>query len=76
MLKAYAEVYHNLRTQDPDYPTPAELLSRVKIGNIDFEGEMGQDTAGSNLIKKLMLDNDPRRCTCRRGEGRTRSRGR
>ncbi len=59
-LKAYAEVYPNLRRHDPDYPSPAELQSKVKIGNIVFEGEMGQDTAGSNLIKKLLLDNDRR----------------
>ncbi|KAJ5770180.1 uncharacterized protein N7511_002231 [Penicillium nucicola] len=60
VLKAYAEVYPNLRQHDPSYPTPKELLSTVKIGNIDFEGEMEKDTAGSNLIKSLLLDNDPR----------------
>ncbi len=60
VLKAYAQVYPNLRTHDPDYPTPAELLSKVKIGNIDFEGEMDHDTPGSNLIKRLLLDHDPR----------------
>jgi hypothetical protein len=60
VLKAYAEVYNNLRHQDPRYPTPAQLLSRVKVGNIDFEGEMSHDTPGSNLIKRLILDDDPR----------------
>src|SRR3954447_10390731 len=59
-LKAYAQVYRNLRTHDPDYPAPAELLSKVRVGNIVFEGEMDQDTPGSDLIKRLLLDNDPR----------------
>ena len=59
-LKAYDEVYPNLRRHDPEYPSPAELRSKVKIGNIVFEGEMDQDTVGSNLIKRLLLDNDPR----------------
>jgi hypothetical protein len=59
-LKAYAEVYPNLRANDRDYPTPAQLLSKVKVGNIDFEGEMDHDTPGSDLIRRLLLDRDPR----------------
>jgi len=59
-LKAYARVYPNLRVHDRDYPTPGELLSKVKVGNIDFEGEMDHDTPGSDLIKRLLLDDDPR----------------
>lgn len=60
ILKAYAEVYPNLRSHDSAYPTPSDLLSKVKIGNIDFEGEMEKDTDGSNLIRSLLLDNDRR----------------
>ncbi|KAH8804448.1 hypothetical protein F5884DRAFT_796046 [Xylogone sp. PMI_703] len=60
VLKAYAEVFPNLRRHDPHYPTPGELLSKVSIGNIDFEGEMDHDTDGSNLIRSLLLDKDPR----------------
>jgi hypothetical protein len=60
LLQAYAEVYPNLNCHDPFYPTPDELLSKVKIGNINFEGEMDLDTDGSNLIRSLLLDNDPR----------------
>jgi hypothetical protein len=59
-LKAYAEIYPNLRVHDSAYPTPKDLMSRVKIGNIVFEGEMDEDTDGSNLIKALLLDNDRR----------------
>ncbi|CAG8108009.1 unnamed protein product [Penicillium nalgiovense] len=61
VVKAYADVYPNLRRHDPSYPTTKELLSTVRIGNIDFEGEMDKDTAGSDLIKELLLDNDPRK---------------
>jgi hypothetical protein len=59
-LKAYAQVYPNLRVHDRDYPSPAQLLSKVKVGNIDFEGEMDHDTPGSDLIKGLLLDRDRR----------------
>ncbi|KAL6708064.1 hypothetical protein ACN47E_003498 [Coniothyrium glycines] len=60
VLKAYAEVYPNLRQHDPAYPPPEQLLSITKVGNVDFEGEMSKDTEGSNLIKQLLLDSDPR----------------
>lgn len=60
LLKAYAEVYPNLRQHDPAYPTPEHLLSITRIGNVDFDSEMAKDTEGSNLIKSLLLDNDPR----------------
>lgn len=60
VLKAYAQVYPNLRRHDPSYPTANELLKLVKVGNIDFEGEMDHDTDGSNLIRSLIMDNDPR----------------
>ncbi|BCS17544.1 uncharacterized protein APUU_10372S [Aspergillus puulaauensis] len=56
VLKAYAEVYPNLRNHDPFYPSPEELLDSVKIGNIDFEGEMERDTQGSDFIRELLLD--------------------
>ncbi|KAH6620509.1 hypothetical protein C7974DRAFT_458719 [Boeremia exigua] len=60
LLKAYAEVYPNLRVHDPTYPTPEHLLSITAIGNVDFDGEMAKNTAGSDLIKSLILDKDPR----------------
>ncbi|WP_030436977.1 DUF1593 domain-containing protein [Actinoplanes subtropicus] len=60
VLPAYAKVYPNLKRHDADYPTPARLLSKVRTGNIVFEGEMAQDTPGSDLIRSLLLDRDPR----------------
>jgi hypothetical protein len=60
VLKEYAAVYRNLRRHDRDYPTPGELLSKVSVGNIEFENSMDRDTPGSDLIKNLLLDGDPR----------------
>lgn len=39
VLKAYAVVHHNLLRHDSLYPTAEELLSIVRVDNIDFEGE-------------------------------------
>src|SRR3954468_4667887 len=47
VLKAYAQVNPNLRRHDRNYPTPGELLARVKVGNIEFENSMDHDTEGS-----------------------------
>lgn len=60
VLQAWAEIWPNLNNHDPFYPSSVELLSLVKVGNIDFEGEMDYDTEGSNLIRSLLLDNDTR----------------
>lgn len=56
VLTAYADIWPNLLNHDPFYPTPDELLALVKIGNIDFEGEMSHDSDGSRLIAELLLD--------------------
>jgi len=56
----YTAAYPNLRKNDPRYPTPEHLLSLVRIGNVDNVGEMTQVTDGSNLIKKALLEDDPR----------------
>ncbi|KAL4975536.1 hypothetical protein BDW66DRAFT_160341 [Aspergillus desertorum] len=61
VLKAYAEVWPNLNVHDPFYPSPDELLAMVKIGNIDFEGEMEKDTEGSDFIRELLLDDSDSR---------------
>ena len=57
VLDAYEKAYPNLRIHSAGYPTPAELRSKVRWGNIQFDGEMEKDTDGSNLIKALLLDN-------------------
>src|SRR4030095_10083148 len=58
-IDKYAAVYRNLLKHDKNYPTPQHLKSLIKVGNIDFEGEMDHDTEGSDYIKKLFLDNSP-----------------
>ena len=55
----YAQVYPNLKIHNSEYPTPEYLRSKIRWGNIDFEGEMSKDTEGSDLIKSLMLDDQP-----------------
>ncbi|NID08677.1 DUF1593 domain-containing protein [Fibrivirga algicola] len=58
-IDKYAQVYPNLIKHASGYPTPTYLKSLVRVGNIDFEGEMSQDTEGSDFIKNVLLDNDP-----------------
>jgi hypothetical protein len=55
----YAQVHANLVRHDPRYPTPKHLLSLIKLGNIVNVGEMTLKTAGSELIKNILLDDKP-----------------
>ncbi|MDQ7908300.1 DUF1593 domain-containing protein [Phytohabitans sp. ZYX-F-186] len=57
LIAEYAKGYRNLLKHDRGYPTPQHLLSLVKVGNINFEGDMAADTEGSDAIKKVLLDN-------------------
>jgi hypothetical protein len=59
IVDAYGKVYKNLKVHDSGYPSPAELKSKIKWGNVDFDGDFSHDTDGSNLIKSLLLDNQP-----------------
>ena len=58
-VATYAAVYPNLRVQNPGYPTPAELQSKIRWGNVEFDGDISKDTPGSDLIKSLLLDDEP-----------------
>lgn len=58
-IDEYAAVYDNLMKHDPAYPAPGYLKSIVKVGNIEFEGEMSKDTEGSDWIKSVLLDDGP-----------------
>lgn len=55
-LEAYAEVYPNLVEHDRDYPTPDYLQARTALGNVKSEGDMDEETAGSQLIARVLLD--------------------
>lgn len=56
----YAEAYEYLSQNADGYPTPDYLTSITKIGNVQFEGDVREDTDGSNLIKEAILDDDER----------------
>lgn len=58
-VEIYAKVYRNLRVHDKNFPTPAELKSKIRWGNVEFDGDISKDTPGSDLIKALLLDNKP-----------------
>ena len=58
-VDAYEKAYPNLKVHDPDYPTPEYLKSKIRWGNIEFDGDISKDTEGSELIKSLMMDDIP-----------------
>ena len=58
-VDAYAKVYPNLKVHEPAYPTPALLKSRIRYGNIEFDGDISKNSPGSDLIRSLMLDDKP-----------------
>lgn len=58
IVEIYEKVYENLKIHNPDYPDPAELKSKIRFGNIEFDGDFSKDTPGSDLIKSLMLDDN------------------
>jgi len=58
LISEYAKVYQDLVQHDPAYPTPEYLQGIVRVGNIDFEGEMEKVTEGSEFIKNILLDNN------------------
>ncbi|HJQ12157.1 MAG TPA: nucleoside hydrolase-like domain-containing protein [Gemmatimonadaceae bacterium] len=55
----YERVYPNLRVHHADYPAPAALRSKIRWGNIEFDGDISKDTPGSSLIRDLLLDDNP-----------------
>ena len=57
----YEAIYENLRAHDPNYPTPGYIRSIMKIGNIKYKGDVKEESDGSKLIEKALLDNDPRK---------------
>src|SRR5687768_17329059 len=58
-VEAYAKAYPNLKVHNPNYPAPDELKSKIRYGNIEFDGDISKDSPGSDLIKSLMLDDKP-----------------
>lgn len=58
-VDAYAKVYPNLKVHNSNYPAPDILRSKIRYGNIEFDGDISKDSPGSDLIKSLMLDDKP-----------------
>ncbi|MEO8712686.1 MAG: nucleoside hydrolase-like domain-containing protein [Parafilimonas sp.] len=58
-VEAYAKVYTNLKMHNPNYPSPEVLKSKIRFGNVEFDGDISKDSPGSDLIKSLMLDDKP-----------------
>ena len=58
-VEAYEQVYPNLKVHNPAYPSPEYLKSKIRFGNIEFDGDISKDSPGSDLIKSLMLDDEP-----------------
>jgi hypothetical protein len=59
VVEAYEKVYQNLKVHNPNYPAPAELKSKIRYGNIEFDGDISKDSPGSDLIKSVILDDKP-----------------
>lgn len=55
-LDLYTKAWPNLHIHNPAYPTPAALRAKVRWGNVALDGDISQDSAGSELIRKLLLD--------------------
>lgn len=59
IVEAYESSYPNLKTHNPEYPTPESLKSVIRYGNIEFDGDFSEDSPGSKLIRELILDDRP-----------------
>ena len=63
VLNAYESVYNNLLVHSTDFPTPDYIRSLVKYGQPEAAmacvGE-GKDTPGSEMIIKIVDEDDPR----------------
>ena len=58
-VEIYEKLYPNLRVHHSAYPTPSQLRSKIRWGNVEFDGDISKDTPGSDLIKSLLLDDKP-----------------
>lgn len=59
VIDAYAVVHTNLAVHDPRYPSPDQLRSVVREGNVSFEGDTSEESPGSRLIEDVLLDDNP-----------------
>jgi hypothetical protein len=57
-VETYEKVYPNLKIHNPDYLRPEDLKQKIRIGNIEFDGDISKDSPGSNLIRELILEDE------------------
>lgn len=57
-IDAYAKVFASLKVHNPGYPAPDYLRSIVRWGNTAFEGDISYSSAGSDLIRAVLLDDE------------------
>ncbi|MBT2486489.1 MULTISPECIES: nucleoside hydrolase-like domain-containing protein [unclassified Microbacterium] len=60
-LDAYEAVHENLVRHDPRYPSPERLRALVATGNIAEVGDTREPTAGSDLVRDVLLGDAPGR---------------
>ncbi len=58
-VDAYGKVYPNLKIHNTNYPSPDLLKSKIRYGNIEFDGDISKNSPGSELIRSLILDDRP-----------------
>lgn len=68
-MDAYEWVYPRLKQEDENYPSPEYLRSITAIGNVKYVSEMDEVTPGSELIRKAILREDPRKLYLQIGGG-------
>ncbi|MBF4635120.1 DUF1593 domain-containing protein [Agreia pratensis] len=59
-IDAYEQVHPNLLVHDSRYPSADALRAVVRMGNVEFEGDVSEETPGSQLIAETLLDDDDR----------------
>ena len=52
----YAQAYPYLKQNAEGFPSPEEMLAKVKYGNYEFEGDVRHETEGSRLIADCIMD--------------------
>ncbi|PPG27684.1 DUF1593 domain-containing protein [Pseudoclavibacter sp. RFBB5] len=58
-VDAYAEVHENLVRHDDRYPDPERLRALIAVGNVGEVGDMREPTAGSDLVRDVLLGDAP-----------------
>lgn len=58
-LDAYAAVHANLVRHDPRFPAPERLRGLVAVGNVAEVGDTREPTAGSDLVRDVLLSDAP-----------------